>query len=244
MPSSCVRSRLTRRTATVTISASDASMARIIVSLALYLPVPRTSRERNSRPAIVNGLSINVASCVIVAMSSASNKVHELKRVAIAHFAIYVLLAIQNLAIVFHHDHAWMQSEAREQISDIEPRLHISRIAIHHDSNISFAHSHALTLSRKQSNQFLCGMHRVGRLPNRINYCDSVCTRAQYLGNTPGIDATDRKNRFAARVHTGRQTTQAHGRYFRVRRRPKNTTRENEICAGPFRFGCFLRRVR
>ena len=45
--------RFTRRTATVTISAPDASMAAAVSSKLLYLPVPTTRRERKLRPATV-----------------------------------------------------------------------------------------------------------------------------------------------------------------------------------------------
>src|SRR5437870_12635312 len=45
---------LTRRTATVTTSAPDASMTFWVSTKSLYLPVPTQSRERNSMPAIVN----------------------------------------------------------------------------------------------------------------------------------------------------------------------------------------------
>src|SRR5713226_7744709 len=45
---------LTRRTATVTTSAPDASMAFCVSMKSLYLPVPTQRRERNSIPAIVS----------------------------------------------------------------------------------------------------------------------------------------------------------------------------------------------
>src|SRR5690242_12075098 len=48
------RSRFTRRTATVTISAPLASIARAVSWPDLYLPVPTIKRERNERPAITN----------------------------------------------------------------------------------------------------------------------------------------------------------------------------------------------
>jgi hypothetical protein len=44
---------LTRRTATVTISAPDASTAAAFSSKLLYLPVPTISREVKVRPATV-----------------------------------------------------------------------------------------------------------------------------------------------------------------------------------------------
>ncbi len=66
MPSSLVRSRSTRRTATVTTSAPAASMARTISSLLRYLPVPTISRERSSRPAITNGVSVPCSTTVTI----------------------------------------------------------------------------------------------------------------------------------------------------------------------------------
>ena len=51
---SLLRSRLTRRTATVTISAPLAAMARAVSGPDLYLPVPTMSRERNCLPAMMN----------------------------------------------------------------------------------------------------------------------------------------------------------------------------------------------
>jgi len=44
---------LTRRTATVTISAPDAATAAAFCSKSLYFPVPTISRERKVRPATV-----------------------------------------------------------------------------------------------------------------------------------------------------------------------------------------------
>src|SRR5262245_59697965 len=47
--------RLTRRTATVTISARDSSRAAFIRGIVAYLPVPTISRERNERLPKTNG---------------------------------------------------------------------------------------------------------------------------------------------------------------------------------------------
>src|SRR5687767_812683 len=46
--------RSTRRTATVTMSAPDASCAARMTAKLGYLPVPTRSRERNARPASTN----------------------------------------------------------------------------------------------------------------------------------------------------------------------------------------------
>src|SRR5579883_1525600 len=65
----------TRRTATVTISAPDASTARRVSSNERYLPVPTMSRERYSRPASTNGSA---------AISAAPDDVDHLDTVALA----------------------------------------------------------------------------------------------------------------------------------------------------------------
>ena len=48
----------TRRTATVTMSAPDASCACAITACDGYLPVPTMSRDENVRPAMVKGVSV------------------------------------------------------------------------------------------------------------------------------------------------------------------------------------------
>ena len=66
MLSSRDRSRFTRRTATVTISAPDAAIARVIVSLSGYFPVPTMRRDWNARPPTVKGVSWSVATAVVI----------------------------------------------------------------------------------------------------------------------------------------------------------------------------------
>src|SRR6185503_16152144 len=97
----------TRRTATVTMSAPDASCACAITACDEYLPVPTMSREVNVRPAMTNGVSVNAQlpttpnsqSPIVVnnqqpiAQSTignqkrclpASNEVHDFQRVALS----------------------------------------------------------------------------------------------------------------------------------------------------------------
>src|SRR5688572_23331198 len=64
---------LTRRTATVTISAPDASTAAAFSSKLLYLPVPTISREVNVRPATLQ----------LSATSAASDEMDDLEPVAV-----------------------------------------------------------------------------------------------------------------------------------------------------------------
>src|SRR5215475_13155103 len=68
----------TRRTATVMISAPDASTARRVSSNDRYFPVPMINRERYSRPASRKGSSI------VMCRSAASDEVNDLDGVALA----------------------------------------------------------------------------------------------------------------------------------------------------------------
>src|SRR3954467_455963 len=78
IPSSFDLSRSTRRTATVTTSAPDASIASIICALDAYLPVPTIRRERNSRPAMAKGCgSLRVIEEIRSACATGSASAHE-----------------------------------------------------------------------------------------------------------------------------------------------------------------------
>src|SRR5687767_15604888 len=67
---------LTRRTATVTISAPDASTAAAFCSKSLYFPVPTISREVKARPATCHWSAI---------ASASTDEGHDLEIVAILH---------------------------------------------------------------------------------------------------------------------------------------------------------------
>src|SRR2546425_6222064 len=101
MLSSRDRSRSTRRTATVTISAPDASIARVIVSLSGYLPVPTMSRDWNVRPPMVRSVSRTRSSAVVIA-SPAADEVHQLDRVAGPDAHVAQRRAPHDGAVVFH----------------------------------------------------------------------------------------------------------------------------------------------
>src|SRR5687768_7058632 len=137
MPSSFLRSRSMRRTATVIISASAASIARRMMSLVAYLPVPRIRRDRNSLPAMTKGLSVTSAS---------AHEVHELEGVARAHLGRGELLSVQNHAIIFDDDQLRMQLEVAQQIDDRTARCDVTLLAVdgHADQSIGF---HCIQLS-------------------------------------------------------------------------------------------------
>src|SRR5262245_8597930 len=115
MPSSCVRSRFTRRTATVTISAPAASMEWTMLSLSRYLPVPKISRERNVRPAITSGWSGTPVSTV-VAISTPSNKMHELEHITTLHGHAGEFSSVQDFPIVLDHDQLRIELQLAQQI--------------------------------------------------------------------------------------------------------------------------------
>ena len=77
----CLGSEIfTRRTATVTISAPDASTAAAFSSKLLYLPVPTISREVKVRPATRPAVGLDV---LLRGHSPASDEMHDLIIVAV-----------------------------------------------------------------------------------------------------------------------------------------------------------------
>src|SRR5881275_789411 len=114
-PACLVRSRSTRRTATVTISAPDASMARTIVSLSRYLPVPTMRREWKVRPPMVNGVSRSVSTAVAIG-SPPSHEMHQLDRVPRSYSDLAQRGPADDGAVVLHHDGARVELERSEQL--------------------------------------------------------------------------------------------------------------------------------
>src|SRR5262245_30752131 len=97
----------TRRTATVTTSAPDTSMAFFVSTKSLYLPVPTHSRDLNSRPAITNRslcmvkpfpLSGDFCRC------SAPDEAQDLHTVPFLETPKLKLLAVKNFQIQLHCD--------------------------------------------------------------------------------------------------------------------------------------------
>src|SRR5687768_6398372 len=132
----------TRRTATVAMSAPDASCARAITACDEYLPVPMISRDANVRPAMTNGESViqkipNPKSQLL----TTANEVHDFHRIAIVDDYLGKPLALDDgevvldgnpprvdLELVKHGDH-------REGLLDVErltveDNLHLVRPTI------------------------------------------------------------------------------------------------------------------
>src|SRR5437879_12685311 len=89
---------LTRRTATVTTSAPDASMAFWVSTKSLYLPVPTQSREWNSIPAIVNRSSF--MTCVL----PAADEPDDFHAVAVGQRCSRERLPVHDLEVQLHGD--------------------------------------------------------------------------------------------------------------------------------------------
>src|SRR5262245_54109981 len=92
---------LTRRTATVTISAPDASTAAAFSSRLLYLPVPTISRELKVRPATVQ---VSVFTDCGAFISTPSDEMDDLERVAVGDRDLAQLRARHDLEITLDGD--------------------------------------------------------------------------------------------------------------------------------------------
>src|SRR3954463_12666931 len=101
MLSSFDRSRSTLRTATVTTSAPDASIAAIICAFDAYLPVPTMRRERNSRSPMTKGVASEVSRSGVAVTSASSDEVHDLEVVTRAEHDRRIRVAVaQDLPVV------------------------------------------------------------------------------------------------------------------------------------------------
>src|SRR5215210_1368866 len=129
IPSSLVRSRSTRRTATVTTSAPDASIAAIICSFDAYFPVPTIRRERNSRPPINSGESWTGR--LIVAISAPAHEMHDLEDVAVAAHASAKRLAVaEDLPVVLDDHHPRGQRQRGQETAERRPPRQLTPLAI------------------------------------------------------------------------------------------------------------------
>src|SRR6266516_2594643 len=132
MPSALAGSRSTRRTATVTISAPDASIARCIVSLSRYFPVPTRRREWTVRPAMVSGVS-RTTSTVVVIRSPASHEMHQLDRVARGDLHLAERRAAHDRAVVLHHHGARVERQRLQQLEQGGAARHRPLLPVHRD---------------------------------------------------------------------------------------------------------------
>ncbi len=125
------RSRFTRRTATVTTSAPDASIARVIVSMSEYLPVPTMRRDWNVRPPIVSGVSSTVSTAVVIA-SPSTDKMHELNRIAGRDFHVAESWPAHDAAIVLDDHRARIELQLSQDFEQGRTLSELLAFSVHH----------------------------------------------------------------------------------------------------------------
>ena len=107
----------TRRTATVTISAPEASTAAAFSSRLLYLPVPTISREVKVRPA-----TVHVSACdrCLRRSSAASDEAHDLVIVAVLDLHFAERRARHDLEIALDRNAQRVEAELADQLGDAD----------------------------------------------------------------------------------------------------------------------------
>ena len=114
----------TRLTATVTISAPDASCAFTITAGDEYLPVPTISRDPNDLPAMT---SVSMS-------SSTADEIDDLDAIAVADDRVCVGRALQHVEVVLDRDASRIDVEPAEQLDHRERLRDLDRIAV--DRNV------------------------------------------------------------------------------------------------------------
>src|SRR4051812_25231121 len=154
---------LTRRTATVTMSAPDASCACCMIWWVGYLPVPMIRRERNSRPAMTKG-SIRL-------ILSPADEVDDLDLVAVLNVGPRVGVALDDDEVALDGDAARVDLEPGEKIGNRDRRVGREGIAIQHDAEAAAAHRSTSSPNGRISS-------RSRRSPGLRTYAGSVTSGA------------------------------------------------------------------
>src|SRR5690348_2030186 len=188
MLSSLERSRSTRRTATVTTSAPDASMARIISSLERYLPVPTSRRERNTRPPMVRGTSVTTYAAVVIG-SPPTDGVHQLDGGARGVADVAQGGPAHDAAIVLHHHGARVELQRGQQLQQRRAVRDGARLAVHHDLDcLTHAVNVSSTCWAAVSGSSASHKPRIAATP----YAPAARTAATRSGVIPPIATTGR----------------------------------------------------
>src|SRR5689334_10342574 len=106
-------------------------MARTMVSLSRYFPVPTMRREWNVRPPTVKGVSRSASTAVLI--STPSNKVHQLDCITVRHSDPGEVGAADDGAVVFHDHGARIELEGRKQLEEGGACRHHARLAVDRD---------------------------------------------------------------------------------------------------------------
>src|SRR5688572_16470790 len=121
---------LTRRTATVTISAPEASTAAAFSSKLLYLPVPTISRELNLRPATVQ-LSVSIPGRTVT--SAASDEMDDFIFVAVHDNRFAESRARDHLAVALDRDPQRIELELAQHLRNCDAGTDPAGLAVDSD---------------------------------------------------------------------------------------------------------------
>src|SRR5262245_2999575 len=119
-----------RRTATVTISAPDASSAALVCSRSLYLPVPTIRREPSSRVSMRSRSDMTAPWCLAPA-----HELHDLELIAVAQGRGRVQGARHDFTVALHGDRAGLDAELHEQRRDRDAGRDLARLAVDLDAH-------------------------------------------------------------------------------------------------------------
>src|SRR5262245_56104071 len=129
----------TRRTATVTMSAPDASCACAMTACEEYLPVPTMSRERNVLSAMVKAVSVIAAWCFVPsyplcpACLSAAHEVDDLQPIAFAHHRVGKSVVLDDREVVLDGHTPGIDLQRHEEIGDRQRPLELERFSVERD---------------------------------------------------------------------------------------------------------------
>src|SRR5947207_14977102 len=120
----------TRLTATVTISAPDASCAFTITAGELYLPVPTIRRDENVVPAITNTSDVIMACPINPPQRSAADEVDDFDPIAVPHHGFGKGRTLENRQIVLDGDTPRIDLEPVEQLGHRQRTGNLDGVAV------------------------------------------------------------------------------------------------------------------
>src|SRR5207245_8861387 len=107
-------------------------MARTIVSLSEYLPVPTSRREWNVRPPMANGVSRRVSTAVAIG-SPSSHEMHQLDRVPWGDPYVAQREPPHDRAVMLDDHRARVEVERGEQLEQGRPPRHRAALPVQRD---------------------------------------------------------------------------------------------------------------
>src|SRR5438094_2061546 len=126
--------RSTRRTATVTISAPEATWASSIASKLGYFPVPTMRRDRNSRPARMKGSPLMLTMVARAAGGpclAPAHERHDLEPVAVVQAQRGVLGAGHDAQVVLDRHPRPVEGELAQHVGHRRAGRHPQRFPVH-----------------------------------------------------------------------------------------------------------------